>query len=67
MREEVGGGTTGGERVWRSVGDGRAIFVDVAGGDGYHEGSSRWMDGIGTSDDAFGFWEDDAKGLGLIG
>ena len=24
--EEVGGATTGGERVWRSVGDGRAIF-----------------------------------------
>jgi hypothetical protein len=42
-------------------------FFDVAGGDGCQEGSSGWMDGIGTSDDAFGCWEEDAKGLGLIG
>jgi hypothetical protein len=25
------------------------------------------MDGIGTLDDAFGCWEEDEKGLGLIG
>jgi hypothetical protein len=42
-------------------------FFDVAGGDGCQECSSEWMDGIGTLDDAFGCWEEDAKGLGLIG
>ena len=61
--EEVGSTTTGGERVWGSVGDGRAIFY-VAGGDGCQEGSNERMDRIGTLDDAFGCWEEDAKGLG---
>jgi hypothetical protein len=26
-----------------------------------------WIDGIGTSGDAFGCWEEGAKGLGSIG
>jgi hypothetical protein len=42
-------------------------FFDVAGGDGCQEGSRGWMDRIGTLDNAFGCWEEDAKGLGLIG
>jgi hypothetical protein len=43
-------------------------FFDVAGCDGCQEGSSERMDRIGTLDDAFiGCWEEDAKGLGLIG
>ena len=66
-QEDVVGIITGGERAWGRVGDGRAIFFDVAGGDGCQEGNSGWMDGIGTSDNAFGCWEEDAKGLGSIG
>jgi hypothetical protein len=62
-REEVGGTTTGGEREWGSVGDGRVIFFDVAGCDACQEGSIGRMDGIGTSDDASRCWEDDTKGL----
>jgi hypothetical protein len=42
-------------------------FFYVAGGDGCQEGSNERMDGIGTLDDAFGCWEEDAKGLGLFG
>ena len=48
---------------WRWLGN----FFDVAGGDGYQDGSGGWMDRIGTSDDALGCWEMDAKGLGSIG
>jgi hypothetical protein len=66
-REDVVGTITGGEQAWRRVGDGRAIFFDVAGGGGCQEGSSGWMDGIGTLYNAFGCWEEDAKGLGSIG
>jgi hypothetical protein len=61
MREEVGGTTTGGEQAWGSVGDGWAIFFDVAGCDGCQEGSIGWIDGIGTSNDASRCWEEDAK------
>jgi hypothetical protein len=42
-------------------------FFNVAGSNGCQEGSSGLMDRIGTLDDAFGCWEEDAKGLGLIG
>ena len=66
-QEEIGGATTGGEWAPDGFGDGRANFVDVAGGDGCQEGSTGWMDVIGTLGDAFGCWEEDAKGLGLIG
>ena len=42
-------------------------FFDVAGSDGCREGSDGWIDGIGTSGDAFGCWEKEVKGLGLVG
>jgi hypothetical protein len=42
-------------------------FFDVAGSDGCQVGSSGWMDKIGISGNAFGCWEEDAKGLVLIG
>ena len=47
-----------------SCGDGRVNFVDVG---GYQEGNTCWIGKIGTLGNAFGCWEDDAKGLGLIG
>jgi hypothetical protein len=43
-REDVGGTTTGGERVCGSVRDGRAIFFDVADVGGCQEGSGGWID-----------------------
>jgi len=54
---------TGVEKPRRWPGD----FFYVAGGDGCQEGIRRWMDGIGTSDNAFGCGEEDEKGLGSIG
>ena len=67
MQEEVGVATTGGERVPDGFGDGRPNFFCVADVGGCQEGSSGWIDGIGTSGDAFGCWEEGAKGLGSIG
>jgi hypothetical protein len=67
MWEEVRSTTTGGEWVWRSFGDGWAIFFDVAGSNGFQEGSGRWMDSVSASGDAFGCWEENKKGLGRIG
>ena len=66
-REEVGVTTTGGERAWGSIGDDRAIFSDVADSDGWREGSGGWYGRVGTTGDAFGCWEEEAKGLGSIG
>jgi hypothetical protein len=34
---------------------------------GCREGSGGWMGMRGTSADAFGCWEEDGKGLGVIG
>jgi hypothetical protein len=48
--------TAGGERGWRSVGDGRANFFDVADVGGCREGSSGWIGNVDTSGDAFGCW-----------
>ena len=42
-------------------------FFDVADVGGCREGDGGWIDGIGTSGDAFGCWEEGAKGLGSIG
>lgn len=39
----------------------------VAGVGGCWEGSDGWMGMRGRSDDAFGCWEKDGKGLGMIG
>jgi hypothetical protein len=66
-REEVSGVTTGGERAPDGFGDRRANFVDIADVGGYQEGSGGFIGNIGTSGNAFGCWEEDAKGLGSIG
>jgi hypothetical protein len=42
-------------------------FFNVADVSGCREGNGGWIDGIGTLDDAFGCWEEGAKGLGSIG
>ena len=59
--------TTAGERAPDGFGDGRANFVDVVDVGGCWEGSTGCVDGIGTSGDAYGCWEEEAKGLGSIG
>jgi len=64
MQEEVGGTKTGGERVPDGLGDTRAIFLDVADVGGCGEGSGGSIGGPGTSPDAFGCWDEGAKGLG---
>ena len=42
-------------------------IFDVADVGGCREGDGGWIDGIGTLGDAFGCWEEGAKGLGSIG
>jgi hypothetical protein len=67
-REEVGASTTGGERVWGSIGDGRAIFLMSLTAMAVRKAVvDGWTDKIGISGNAFGCWEEDAKGLVLIG
>jgi hypothetical protein len=57
-QQDVGGTTTGGERVWGSIRDGRANFSMLL--------AAMGMDRIGTLDNAFWCWEKDAKGLGQL-
>jgi hypothetical protein len=55
MREEVGGTTTGGERVYGRDGDWTCeFFVVTSGSDGCREAQSGWMSRRGTSVVAFG-------------
>jgi hypothetical protein len=67
MQEEVCFVTTGGGRASDGFRYGGAIFFDVADVGGCREGDGGWIDGIGTLGNAFGCWEEGAKGLRLIG
>jgi hypothetical protein len=66
LREEDGGTTTEREQVWGSSGDVGANFFGVADAGGW-EGSARRDVILGASGNAFGCWEQDAKGLVSIG